>query len=59
MPAEAAITAIICMQSCVHDTRTSALNRLAGTMIGAFCGFIFLLLLLMFPVLSKATPFCT
>ena len=47
MPAEAAITAIICMQSCVHDTRTSALNRLAGTMIGAMCGFVFLLLMLL------------
>ena len=43
------------MQSCVHDTRTSALNRLAGTMIGAMCGFVFLLLMLMVPVLIRAT----
>jgi len=56
MPAEAAITAIICMQSCVQDTRASALNRLAGTMIGALCGFVFLLLMLMVPVLNRTTP---
>ena len=56
MPAEAAITAIICMQSCVHDTQTSVLNRLAGTMIGAFWGFVFLLLMLMIPVLNWAVP---
>lgn len=56
MPAEAAITAIICVQSCVHETRTSALTRLAGTMLGAMWGFAFLLLMLMFPALSSAKP---
>ena len=30
MSAEAAITAIICMQPYVHDTRKYALNRIAG-----------------------------
>ncbi len=55
MPAEAAITAIICMQSCLHDTGTSALNRIGGTIIGALWGFLFLLMMLMFPELGKAT----
>ena len=35
MPTEAAITAIICMQPYVRDSREYALNRLAGTLIGA------------------------
>ncbi len=52
MPAEAAITAIICMQPYVHDTQKSALTRLAGTMIGALWGFTFLLLMLLFPALG-------
>ena len=52
MPAEAAITAIICMQPYIHDTRKSALTRLAGTMIGALWGFLFLLLMLLFPSLG-------
>ena len=34
----------------------SVLNRLAGTMIGAFWGFVFLLLMLMIPVLNWAVP---
>ena len=53
MPAEAAITAIICMQPYIYDTRKSALTRLAGTMIGALWGFVFLLLMLFFPALSR------
>ena len=52
MPAEAAITAIICMQPYIHDTRKSALTRLAGTLIGAVWGFLFLLLMLLFPLLG-------
>ena len=56
MPAEAAITAIICMQPLLHDTGKSALNRLAGTLIGALWGFIFLLLMKMFPALSLNRP---
>ena len=53
MPAEAAITAIICMQAYVHDTTESALNRLAGTVIGAVWGFLFLLSMNFFPALGR------
>ena len=53
MPAEAAITAIICMQSDLHDTKESGFSRLAGTVIGAVWGFLFLLLMALFPVLGK------
>ena len=49
MPAEAAITAIICLQSCVRDTRESGFNRLWGTVIGAVWGFGFLLAMSLFP----------
>ena len=53
MPTEAAITAIICMQPYVRDSRDYAINRFAGTLIGAGWGLAFLLLLLLFPVLSR------
>ena len=53
MPAEAAITAIICMQAHVQSTKENSLNRLAGTMIGAVWGFLFLLLMTAFPGLGK------
>ena len=46
MPTEAMITAILCMQPYARDTRDYAINRLMGTLIGAFWGFMFLLLLL-------------
>ena len=49
MSAEAAITAIICMQPYVHDTREYAVNRIAGTLIGAAWGFLFLLIIPLFP----------
>ena len=49
MPAEAAITAIICMQPYVHGTTESGLNRLWGTVVGAVWGFLFLLSMLLFP----------
>ena len=52
MPSEAAVTAIICMQPYVRDSRDYALNRLAGTMIGAGWGLLFLLLLLAAPRLT-------
>ena len=52
MSAEAAITAIICMQPYVHDTKEYALNRLAGTLIGALWGFAFLLIVPQFPLIS-------
>lgn len=57
MPTESAITAIICMQPYVRDTRTYALNRMAGTLIGASWGLAFLLLLLLFPALGHS-PLC-
>ena len=49
VPAEAAITAIICMQPYVRDTRDYAVNRFVGTFIGAAWGLGFLLLMLVFP----------
>lgn len=55
MPAEACITAIICMQPYVHDTAVYALDRFIGSLIGAFWGLMLLLLLLIFPALGK-TP---
>ena len=57
MPTESAITAIICMQPYVRDTRDYALNRMAGTLIGASWGLLFILLLLSFPALG-ANPLC-
>ena len=53
MPAEAAITAIICMQPYVYDTTQNALNRIEGTMIGACCGFLFLLIMMLFPAIGR------
>ncbi len=55
MPAEACITAIICMQPYVQDTAVFALDRFIGSLIGALWGLLFLLLLLIFPALGK-TP---
>ena len=52
MPSEAAITAIICMQPYVRDTRDYALNRFTGSLVGAFWGLLFLLIFLIFPALS-------
>ena len=56
MPTEAMITAIICMQPYVRDSRDYALNRLAGTLIGAGWGLLFLLLLLVFPSMGSNMP---
>ena len=56
MSAEAAITAIICMQPYVHDTKEYAINRIAGTLIGAFWGLLFLLFVSVFPALGKRMP---
>lgn len=53
MPTEAAITAIICIQPYVRDTRDFAFNRFTGTLIGAFWGLLLLLVLLAFPVLGQ------
>ena len=56
MPTEAMITAIICMQPYVRDSGQFALNRLAGTMVGAFWGLAFLLMLLIFPQMGRSMP---
>ena len=53
MPAEAAITAIICMQPFMHDTTASGIDRLYGTVVGAVWGFLFLLGMMLFPALGK------
>lgn len=53
MPAEACITAIICMQPYVQDTAVYARDRFVGSFIGAFWGLMFLLLLTVFPALGK------
>ncbi len=52
MPAEAAITAIVCLQPYMRDTKAFALNRFAGSLIGVFWGLLFLLIFLIFPRLS-------
>ena len=53
MQTESIITAIICLQPYIRDTREYSLNRLAGTFIGAGLGLLFLLLMLVFPILGK------
>ena len=56
MPTEACITAIMCMQPYVRDSRDYAINRFMGTMIGAVWGLLFLLLLLVFPSMASVPP---
>lgn len=53
MPVESAITAIVCMQPYVRESRYSALNRTMGTLIGAFWGLALLLFLYWFPALGE------
>jgi len=53
---ESAITAIICMQPYVSDSRTFALHRVVGTVIGAFWGLVFLLLMRMVPAVGAIMP---
>ncbi len=53
MPAEAAITAIICMQPFVSDSQTFALNRFTGTIVGTLWGLLFLLLMTRRPFLGQ------
>ncbi len=53
MPTESTITAIICMQPYVRDSGEYAVNRFAGTLIGAALGLLFLLLLLVFPSMGE------
>ena len=54
MPTEAGITAIICMQPYVHDSRDYALSRFTGTLIGSFWGLLLLLLLMAAPRLGES-----
>ena len=53
MPAEAAVTAIVCMQPFVQDTKGYALNRLSASLIGSICALLMLLFLMDFPVHSE------
>ena len=53
MPTEAAITAIICMQPYVRDTRDYAVNRFTGSLIGSLWGLLFTLLVLLVPALGR------
>ncbi len=56
MPAEAMITAIICMQPYIRDSRTYAFNRLTGTLVGAGWGLVFLLIMMTLPNVSSRQP---
>ena len=56
MPTEAAITAIVCMQPYVQDTRGYAENRFLGTLIGVAWGLLMLLVLVTFPALGTIKP---
>lgn len=53
MPTEAVITAIICMQPYVRDSRTYAINRAIGTLVGAAWGLSVLLLLFSVPAIGR------
>ncbi len=53
MPVESVITAIVCMQPFISDSRAFALNRIAGTLMGAAWGMAFLLLLYGIPPLGQ------
>ena len=46
------VTAIICMQPFLEDTKTFALDRIFGTVLGAMWALAFLLLMELFPVLG-------
>ena len=48
MPTEAAITAIICMQPYVRDSRDYAVSRFTGTLIGVVWGLLFLLVFVVY-----------
>ena len=52
MPTESIITAIICMQHFVRDTKEYSINRFSGTLIGSFWGLLFLLLCYFFPQIA-------
>ena len=56
MSAESAITAIICMQPYIRDSREYAVNRIIGTLIGAGWALLFLLLFRLAPALARSMP---
>lgn len=49
---QAVVAAIICMQPYANDSKTYALDRVFGTVLGSAWGFAYLLLMRAFPVLS-------
>ena len=53
MPAEAAVTAIVCMQPFVQDTKGYAMNRLSASLIGSGWALLMLLFLMDFPVFNE------
>ena len=53
MPSEACITAIICMQPLVRDTRQYAINRVIGTLVGSVWGLLLLLILTSVPAAAE------
>ena len=53
MPSEAAVTAIVCMQPFVQDTKSYALNRLSASLLGSVWALLILLVLMDFPILSE------
>ena len=54
IPTEAAITAILCVQPYVRDSRRYAFNRFAGTLIGSFWGLAFLLRMVYLPAVGDS-----
>ncbi|MBR3302228.1 MAG: FUSC family protein, partial [Firmicutes bacterium] len=53
MPSEACITAIICMQPQIRDTRQYAVNRVIGTLVGSVWGLLLILLLSAVPAATE------
>lgn len=51
--AHSAVTAILCIQPYMADTRSFAIDRVIGTLLGSAWGFVFLLLLYLMPVLRQ------
>lgn len=47
------VTAILCMQPYVSDSKTFAIDRISGTVLGAVWGLAFLLLMQVFPALAR------
>lgn len=50
---QSAITAIICMQPYVQDSKTYAVDRIFGTILGAAIGLAYLLMMRTWPVLGE------